>query len=128
MKGSHGKVVAAILVGSELPAKISERVEGMGIIETLLIFAVAALYLAIMPWDIGADELVANPFPCQHRFKQRRNIALAILETIGKLKTVIGLYTFHQHPSPPEPFDGVRNEISGRVGTLLRVSPKETKS
>ena len=75
---SHGKIVAPILVGSELPTKIGERVEGMGIIETLLIFAVAALHLAIVPWGVRPDKLVTDTFGSQRSFKQRLDIAIAI--------------------------------------------------
>jgi len=78
MKGSHGDVVAAILVDSELPTKIGERVEGMGVIETLLIFAVAAFHLAVVPRGIRSDKLVTDTFGSQRSFKQRLDIAIAI--------------------------------------------------
>ena len=54
---SHGEAVAAILVGSELPTKIDEREEGMGVVETLLVFAVATLHLAVMPWRVRSNRV-----------------------------------------------------------------------
>ena len=65
VKGSHGKAIAAILVGSELPTKIGEREEGMGVVKTFLVFTVATLYFAVMPWRVRPDELVTNAFACQ---------------------------------------------------------------
>ena len=47
-KGSHREIVAAILVRSSLPTIIREREEGMGIVETLLILAVASFHLAVV--------------------------------------------------------------------------------
>ena len=77
-EGSHGKIVASILVGSELPTKIVQRVEGVGIVETLLVFAMAAFHLAVMPWGVRPDKLVTDAFGCQHNFKQCLDIALAV--------------------------------------------------
>ena len=77
-EGSHGTIVASILVGSELPTKIGERVEDMGIVETLLVFAMAAFHLAVVPRRIGADELMAYPFGSQGRFKQGWYIAFTV--------------------------------------------------
>ena len=77
-KRAHGKIVAAILVGSELTTKIVERIEGMGIIESFLIFTVAAFYLAVVPWGVGAYEFVAYPIGNQSRFKQGRQISFTV--------------------------------------------------
>ena len=40
-------------------------------IEPLLILAVAALDLAVVPGSVGADQLVPNPQFCGSPFKQR---------------------------------------------------------
>ena len=77
-KRPHGEIVTAILVGSELPTKIGERIEGMGIVEAFLVFTVAAFHLAVMPWGVRSNELVTNPRAGQRRFKQGRDIALAV--------------------------------------------------
>jgi len=127
MKGSHGEIVAAILVDSEQPTKIGERVEGMGVIETLLVFAVAAFHLAVVPRGIRPDKLVTNALVCKCRFKQRRDIAFAVGEAVGKLKAIISLHTFNLDSAVSEPSDGFQDEVRRGVGTLLRVSPKKTK-
>ena len=59
-KGTHRAVVGAILVHSELCTKIGERSEAVRIVKTLLVLAVAALYLAVMAWGIRPDKLVAD--------------------------------------------------------------------
>ena len=59
-KRPHGEIVTAILVGSELPTKIGERIEGVGVVEAFLVFTVAAFHLAVMPWCVRPDKLVAN--------------------------------------------------------------------
>ena len=42
MEGTLKKSVAVSLMGSSLPAKVGERVEGMFVVEELLVFSVAA--------------------------------------------------------------------------------------
>ena len=112
VKRAHGKAVAAILVGSELPTKIGERVEGMGVVETFLVFAVAAFHLAVVPWGVRADQLVTDAFAGQRCFKQSRNIALAVREAVGKLKAVVCLNALDLNPLPFVPKDSTLGKIS----------------
>ena len=44
---------------SELVGEVLERIERVTRIESLLIFAVAAFYLAVVSWRIRPDELMA---------------------------------------------------------------------
>ena len=44
----------------ELFVKVQERKERGAAIESFLIFPMAALHFAIMPWGIRANELVAD--------------------------------------------------------------------
>ena len=60
VQGTYREVVAAGLAGSELPAKVGEGEEAVGVIEAFLIFAVAALHLAVMARRVRADQLVAD--------------------------------------------------------------------
>ena len=124
---SHGEAVAAILVGSELPTKIDEREEGMGVVETLLILTVAAFHLAVVSWGIRSNQLVTNAFACKRSFEQRRDIALAVGKPVGKLKTVVCLNTLDLDPTPLIPKDGSLYKIGRGIGTLLRVGTKEAK-
>lgn len=48
MEGTRQKSVAVSLVGSSLPTKVGERVEGMLVVEELLVFSVAAFHLAVV--------------------------------------------------------------------------------
>ena len=46
------------MVGSQLPTKVGERVEAMGIVEALLVFPVTAFYFAVVSGRIRADQFV----------------------------------------------------------------------
>lgn len=43
-------------------------------IEFLIVFSVAALYFAVVPWRVRTDEFMANAHTFQFQFKQRRFI------------------------------------------------------
>ena len=60
MKGTHRKFVAVSLVGSELPTKVIERVEGMLVVEAFLVFPVTAFHLAVMAGCVRPDQLVPD--------------------------------------------------------------------
>ena len=70
MEGTHRKLVAVSLVGSELPTKVSERIEGMFVVEAFLVFAVAAFDLAIMAGRVRANQLVTDRYKQNAQFKQ----------------------------------------------------------
>ena len=57
--------------------EIIQRIEGMTGIKSLLILAVAALNLAVVPRRIGTDQLMPDAQFSSRLFKQRRQIALA---------------------------------------------------
>ena len=44
----------------KLSLKIFERIEGMAGIEAFLVLTVTALNLAVMPWCVRTDQLVAD--------------------------------------------------------------------
>ena len=85
----------------------------MRVIETLLVFAVAALHLAVVPRCVRADQLMSNASAGQRCFKQGRDIALAVGETVGKLKAVVCLNALDLNPSPLIPKDGSLGKIGG---------------
>ena len=59
-EGTHRKLVAVSLVGSELPTKVVEGVEGMLVVKAFLVFPVAAFDLAVMARRIRANQFVAD--------------------------------------------------------------------
>ena len=101
MKRSHREVVAVILVDSKLPTKIGEREKGMGIVEMLLILAMAAFYLAVVHWCVRPDELVMNAQIGKCRFKQRRDIALAVGKAVCCPRCTVALQRAVLHECHP---------------------------
>lgn len=71
--------------------EIGERIELVGGVELLIVLAVAALNLAIVPWSIGADELVADAELGEGGFKERRFVLFTSNETISEFRAIIGL-------------------------------------
>ncbi len=59
-EGTHRKFVAVSLVGSELPAKVIERIEGMLVVDAFLVFPVAAFHLAVVAGCVRTDQLVPD--------------------------------------------------------------------
>ena len=98
VKRSHRKVVGTAVVDSKLLCKVVEGIKSVAGIKTLLILAVAALDLTIVPRRVGADQLVADAKLGSGLFKERRQIAFAIGKTIGKLETVVRLDAFYLNP------------------------------
>ena len=60
MERSHGEVVGAAVMDSELLCKVVQRIERMAGIEALLVLAVAALNLAVVPRRIRTDQLMPD--------------------------------------------------------------------
>lgn len=60
MEGAHRKFVAVSLVGSELPAKVVEGIEGMVVVKAFLVFPVAAFHLAVVAGRVRTDQLVPD--------------------------------------------------------------------
>ena len=57
----HGEaVVVPPVVYLKLLCEILKGIEGMGSVEPVVVLPVAALYLAVMPWRIGADYLMTD--------------------------------------------------------------------
>ena len=125
-KGTHRAVVGAILVHSELCTKIGEGGEAVCIIKAPLVFPVTALYLAVMSWSIGPDELVPDTKLFSCKFKSGWDIPFTVGEAVGKLKAVIGLDAFYRHTAPFEPYNGLLQEVSRGICTLFRISTEIT--
>ena len=121
-EGSHGRVVRAAVVDGKLLCKVLERIERAARVEAFLILTVAALDLTVVPRCVRANEFVPDVQLGSRLFKQRRQIALAVGKTVGKLKAVVRLDTFYLDTSALIPFCQPTEEVCGGIGRLLRVS------
>ena len=120
-EGSHGQVVRATVVDSKLLCKVIQGLERAARVEAFLIFAVAALDLAVVPRRIGANQFMPDAKLGGSFFKQSRHITFTIREPIGKLKAVVCLDTFHLYASALIPFCQFTEEVCGGTGRLLRI-------
>lgn len=57
------------MVHGELRTKIGKGKETMGVIETLLVFTMAAFYFAVVAGRVWTDQLVPDPKPCSGQLK-----------------------------------------------------------
>lgn len=60
MERPHGKVVGTAVMDSKLLFEVCKRIKTAAGIETLLVLAVAALYLAIVSRGVRPDELMTD--------------------------------------------------------------------
>ena len=74
MERPHRKLVADSLVGSELRSKVVERVERVLVVETFLVFTVAAFHFAVVARRIGTNQLMPDAQLSSGFFKQSRII------------------------------------------------------
>ena len=58
--GPHRNVVGTAVVDLELLVEVFKGKEGVAAVKALLVFAVAALYLAVMSGRVGPDQLMAD--------------------------------------------------------------------
>ena len=113
---------------SELPGEVIQRVKAAAGVKAFLILAVAALHFTVVARRIGPDELVADTQLCGGGLKQSREIPLAVGKTIGELKSIVSLDTFHADASTGKPFDQPFEEVCGGLGGLFRVGGQEAQA
>ena len=104
---------------SKLYAEIGKREETMCVVETLLVFAMAALYFAVVSWSVGTDQLVPDSKPRSGQFKTSESVFPAGREAVGKLKSVVCLHTLYPHTAALELGHHFLQEIGGRIGALF---------
>ena len=128
LKRAHRSAVAGSLVSSELGTKVGKGKETMGIVETFLVFAMAAFDLAVVAGRIGANELVADAQLFGSCFKERFAVALTVGETVGKLKTVVSLDAFHFDSAPLESRNNLPEKVGRGIGGLFRVRSQDAET
>ena len=88
-------MVVSSFTNGKLSFEIIERVETMRGVEFLIVFSVAALYFAVVPWRVRTDEFMANAHTFQFQFKQRRFITASWQQAVGKFRAIVCLDTFN---------------------------------
>lgn len=94
-KGAHGESIVLALADGELFLEVGEGEELVGSVEVLVVFAVAALDLSIVPGSIRTDELVADAELRKGGFEKGGQGLLPGDEAVGKLRAVIGLHALN---------------------------------
>ena len=112
----------------ELLIKIVQRVKAMTGVKAFLVLPVAALHLAVVAGRVGTDELVVYTELCSGSLKQGGQVMFAVGETIGELKSIVSLDTFHADTSAGVPLEQLFQEIGGGTGGLLRVGGQEAQA
>ena len=77
-------------------------------IEVFIVFAVAALDLAVVPGGEGLNAFVLNAKSIQRHFKECFLVGALRVEPVGKLGAIVGLDTLN---SIREAFHAVLNEL-----------------
>ena len=113
---------------SELFRKVIQGVKAVAGVKTLLVLPVAALHLAVMTRRVGADELMADTQLGGGGLKQSGKIPLAVGKTVGELKSIVSLDTFHLNTPAGIPFNQPYKEVGGGIGGLFRVGGQEAQA
>ena len=108
------------MVGSKLYAEIGKREETVCVVETLLVFAVAAFHLAVVAGRVGTDQLVPDSKPCSGQFKACESVFFVGREAVGKLNTVVCPHTLYPHTAALEPGRHFLQEVGGGISGLFR--------
>ena len=67
----------------------------MRVVEATLILAVATFHLAVVAGCVGSYEFMPNAKDGGSLFKERKQVTVRLRETVGELKAVVCLNTFH---------------------------------
>ena len=89
---AHRSGVRTVKVGGKLFLKVIKRIEGMGFIETPLVFTMTAFNFAVVPGRVRADKFVPDPQLGGCLLKQCRFVS-GCCEPVGELTSIIRLYT-----------------------------------
>lgn len=85
-------------------------------VEVLVVFAMAALHLAVVPGSVGLDELVLDAERLQRHLKEGFLVGVLRIESVGKLRAIIRLDTFN---GIRKSFHTVFNKLGRRKGIML---------
>ena len=83
----------------KLLCEIIQRIECVAGIEALLVLAVAALHLTVVPRRIWTNQLMPDAQLSSRPLKQSRQLALPVGKTVGELEAIVRLDTLHLDPA-----------------------------
>ena len=115
-------------MNSELFREVIQGVKTVAGIKAFLVLAVTTLHFTVVAGRVGADKLVADTKLGGSGLKQSGEIPLAVGETVGELKSIVSLDTFHADTSAGIPLEQLFQEIGGGIGGLLRVGGQEAQA
>ena len=113
---------------SELFCEVVQGIERVAGVEPFLVLAVAAFHLAVVARCIRTNELMPDAKFGSRLFKQRRQVTPAVGETIGELKAVVRLDTFHLYAPAGVPRPQPPQEVRRGVGRLLRIGCQKAQA
>ena len=88
----------------------------------------AAFNLAVVTRGIRADEFVTNAERSSGCLKQCKLFRIAVRETVGEFKAVIGLHTLDFYPLLCKRSDDLFQKLGRRVRALFKVSAQDAKA
>ena len=124
----HRQVVGAAIMNGKLFLKVRQREERPDRIKAFLVFPVAAFHLAIVSGCVRANQFMLNPQLGGGFFKKGLDIALTAGKTVGKLKTIVSLDTFHMDAPAGIPLYQPFQKVGRGIGGLLRIGGQEAES
>ena len=89
-------------------------------IETLLVFAVAALRFAIVSGRVWTDPFMLDAQVSSRFLKQGHAVTLAVRETVGKLNAIVDLNAFHTNAPAGVPLHQSLLKVRRGAGGLFR--------
>ena len=124
-EGTHREIVVFSVPDSKLLLEVAEGKELVIGIKVFIVFAMAALDLAVVPWSEGLNAFVLNAKLIQRHFKERFLICALRVEPIGKLRAIVRLDALN---SIRKAFHTMLNELRGRIRIVLFESFQITKT
>ena len=115
MKRTHGTGVAQALGGSFLPTKVGKGIETVRVVETFLVFSMAAFHLSIVPGSKWPDDFVADPMHFQVSLEESGLFPVRG-KAVGKFRPIVCLDTFNR---AGEGFYQMFHKLSGRIGAVF---------
>ena len=126
-KRAHRSGVRTVKVGGKLFLKVIERIEGVGFVETQLVFSMAAFNFAVVSRGVRTDKFMTDIQLNCGLFKKSKFI-FGCCEAVGKFAAIVCLYTLNLYPIMLKPGSCFFQEVGRRVGRLLWISPQEPQT